>query len=271
MPSGCSVSSLAARFAFFPPEPATYAVRKDEATGRLVASGVPRDNAMDVLLVDTSRGNKVVAFYFRNPCARLTLLYSHGNAADLGQLYDLFVQLKNVVSIEDSVYMAAYALLGTDDDVVDWSHGKELWRLAREPHDPLWIKGGGHCNLELYPDFIRHLSRFVREMETVTTKARLRKIRPALHQLRKKAAHRASTAATTTTTTTFTANCCCRVRVRKPTCPSCGSFGCGCCGPLRSCLALRFPRCCRPPAACFTCGGCCWSCRCRSCFKCCCC
>ena len=94
MLSGCSVSSLAARFAFFPPEPATYAVRKDEATGRLVASGVPRDNALDVLLVDTRRGNKVVAFYFRNPCARLTLLYSHGNAADLGQLYDLFVQLK---------------------------------------------------------------------------------------------------------------------------------------------------------------------------------
>ena len=94
MLSGCSVSSLAARFAFFPPEPATYAVRKDEATGRLVASGVPRDNAMDVLLVDTRRGSKVVAFYFRNPCARLTVLYSHGNAADLGQLYDLFVQLK---------------------------------------------------------------------------------------------------------------------------------------------------------------------------------
>lgn len=94
MLSGCSVSSLAARFAFFPPDPATYALRKDEATGRLVASGVPRDNALDVLLLDTTRGTKVVAFYLRNPCARLTLLYSHGNAADLGQLYDLFVQLK---------------------------------------------------------------------------------------------------------------------------------------------------------------------------------
>lgn len=97
MLSGCTVSSLAARFAFFPPEPATYAVRKDEACGgggRLVASGVPRDAAVDVLLVDTRKGNKVVAFYLRNPAARLTVLYSHGNAADLGQLYDLFVQLK---------------------------------------------------------------------------------------------------------------------------------------------------------------------------------
>ncbi|KAL5231703.1 hypothetical protein ABZP36_030479 [Zizania latifolia] len=223
MLSGCSVSSLAARFAFFPPDPATYAVRKDEATGRLVASGVPRDNAMDVLLVDTRRGNKVVAFYLRNPSARLTVLYSHGNAADLGQLYDLFVQLKfnlkvNLMGYDYSGYGASTSknvkkikkvkcpvlvIHGTDDDVVNWSHGNELWKLAREPYDPLWIKGGGHCNLELYPDFIRHLSKFIHEMESITTKMRLKKIRQSF-------IHRVNTA----TTTTFTTNCCCRIRVR---------------------------------------------------------
>ncbi|CAD6266100.1 unnamed protein product [Miscanthus lutarioriparius] len=361
MLSGCSVSSLAARFAFFPPEPATYAVRKDKATGRLVASGVPRDNAMDVLLVNTTRGNKVVAFYFRNPCARLTLLYSHGNAADLGQLYDLFVQLKVNLKInlmgydysgygastgkpsEENTYAdieAVYQCLeteygisqediilygqsvgsgptlhlasrlprlrgvvlhsailsglrvvchvnftfcfdiyknvkkikkvkcpvlvihGMDDDIVNWSHGKELWKLARDPYDPLWIKGGGHCNLELYPDFIRHLSRFIREMENITTKIRLKKIRPSL-QPRKKAHNRVNTA----TSTTFTANCCCRIRVHKPTCPSC-NFSCGGCCGLRNCFAFCFSRCCRP-TTCFTgCSGCC---SCRSCFKCCCC
>lgn len=93
MLSGCSVSSLAAKFAFFPPDPPTYTVKKDDG-GRLVASGIARDHSMDVVVLDTKRGNKVVAFYLRNPCARLTVLYSHGNAADLGQLYDLFVQLK---------------------------------------------------------------------------------------------------------------------------------------------------------------------------------
>jgi len=144
---------------------------------------------------------------------------------------------------------------------VNWSHGKELWKLARDPYDPLWIKGGGHCNLELYPDFIRHLSRFIREMENITTKIRLKKIRPSL-QPRKKAHHRANTA-----TTTFTANCCCRIRVRKPTCPSC-NFSCGGCCGLRNCFAFCFSRCCRP-TTCFTgCSGCC---SCRSCFKCCCC
>ncbi|KAF7096008.1 hypothetical protein CFC21_098027 [Triticum aestivum] len=344
MLSGCSVSSLAARFAFFPPDPPTYALRKDEATGRLVASGVPRDNALDVLLLDTTRGTKVVAFYLRNPCARLTLLYSHGNAADLGQLYDLFVQLKvnlkvNLMGYDYSGYGAStgkpseentYAdieavyqcleteygisqeelilygqsvgsgptlhlasrlprlrgvvlhsailsglrvvchvnftfcfdiyknvkkikkvkcpvlvIHGTDDDVVNWSHGNELWKLAREPYDPLWIKGGGHCNLELYPDFIRHLSKFIREMESVTTKTRLKKIRQSLEPT--KTAYRVNTA----TTTTFTANCCCRIRVRKPSC----NLSCSCCHALRKCFTFGA----------FKCPACC------SCFKCCCC
>ena len=98
MLSGCSVSNLAAKFAFFPPSPPTYGVKRDGGgggeNGRLVASGIPRDRSMDVHIVETKHGNKVVAFYLRNPYARLTVLYSHGNAADLGQLYDLFVQLK---------------------------------------------------------------------------------------------------------------------------------------------------------------------------------
>ena len=28
-------------------------------------------------------------------------------------------------------------------------------------YSPLWLSGGGHCNLELYPDYIRHLKKFV--------------------------------------------------------------------------------------------------------------
>lgn len=99
---GCMVSQLAAKFAFFPPSPPTYQIKKrDDGKLTVVSSSTPSmpipnadDTSLDVLLIDTKRGNKIVAFYLRNPYARLTLLYSHGNAADLGQLYDLFVQLK---------------------------------------------------------------------------------------------------------------------------------------------------------------------------------
>lgn len=41
------------------------------------------------------------------------------------------------------------------------SHGKQLWELCKVKYEPLWVSGGGHCNLELYPEFIKHLKKFV--------------------------------------------------------------------------------------------------------------
>ncbi|KAL1531226.1 alpha/beta hydrolase domain-containing protein 17B isoform X1 [Salvia divinorum] len=317
---GCLVSQLAAKFAFFPPTPPTYQVKKRD-DGKLVAvstaSSLPitiDDSCLDVLSINTKRGNKIVAFYLRNPCARLTVLYSHGNAADLGQLYDLFVQLKanlrvNLIGYDYSGYGAStgkpseydtYAdieavyeclqteygisqedlilygqsvgsgptlhlaaqlprlrgvvlhsgilsglrvlchvkftlccdiyknvkkirkvkspvlvIHGTDDDVVNWLHGNGLWKMAREPYEPLWIKGGGHCNLELYPDYIRHLCRFVHEMENMTTEVRLRKIRQTLAlQKRWKC------------TSMCCADKCCIIKVRRPRWPQCLNLSC---------------------------------------------
>lgn len=116
---GCTVSNLAAKFAFFPPSPATYEVKKREVDGKYVAVStaasvpIPQDGGgdeglMNVHVIDTIRGNKIVAFYLKNPYARLTVLYSHGNAADLGQLYDLFAQLK----INLRVNLIGYARFG---------------------------------------------------------------------------------------------------------------------------------------------------------------
>lgn len=91
---GAVTSTMAAKFAFFPPDPASYRVEVEEGTGKLKMSGgvVERENA-DVLKLCTKRGNEIVAVFMRNPLAKLTLLYSHGNAADLGQMYELFGEL----------------------------------------------------------------------------------------------------------------------------------------------------------------------------------
>ena len=37
----------------------------------------------------------------------------------------------------------------------------QLWDLYKEKYEPLWLSGGGHCNLELYPEFIKHLKKYV--------------------------------------------------------------------------------------------------------------
>ncbi|KAI5352922.1 hypothetical protein L3X38_005814 [Prunus dulcis] len=261
---GSATSSMAAKFAFFPPDPPSYSVYVDEPTGKLRISDVhPRDD-VDVVKLSTKKGNEIVAMFVKNPCASLTLLYSHGNAADLGQMYHIFTELSlhlgvNLMGYDYSGYgqssgkpseqdtyadiEAAYKCLeetygikeedvilygqsvgsgpalelairlphlravvlhspilsglrvmypvkktfwfdiyknidkipfvncpvlvihGTEDEVVDFSHGKQLWELCKEKYEPLWLKGGNHCNLELYPEYLRHLRKFISAIE----------------------------------------------------------------------------------------------------------
>ncbi|KAL8471858.1 hypothetical protein ACS0TY_028546 [Phlomoides rotata] len=261
---GAVTSSMAAKFAFFPPNPASYGVTVEATTGKLRMTEVAENENVDVLKVKTKRGTEIVAMYVKNPTAKLTMLYSHGNAADLGQMYDLFSELSihlrvNLLGYDYSGYglstgkpteqntyadiEAAYECLqqtygvkeedvilygqsvgsgptldlasrlsrlravvlhspilsglrvmypvkrtywfdiyknidkiplvqcpvlvihGTEDDVVDWTHGKQLWDLCKEKYEPLWVKGGNHCDLELYPEYIKHLKKFILAVE----------------------------------------------------------------------------------------------------------
>ncbi|CAN6805328.1 unnamed protein product [Brassica oleracea] len=71
---------------------------------------------------------------------------------------------KNVDKIS-TVKCPVLVIHGTSDDVVKWSHGKQLFDLCKEKYEPLWIKGGNHCDLELYPQYIKHLKKFVSAVE----------------------------------------------------------------------------------------------------------
>ncbi|KAL7190905.1 hypothetical protein ACSBR2_023054 [Camellia fascicularis] len=108
---GNVTSSVAAKFAFFPPDPPTYDVYRDD-DGRLVFTGLTADKNVDVHLLDTKGGNKIVATFWRHPYGRFTLLYSHGNAADLGQMQELFIELRahlrvNIMCYDYSGYGAS--------------------------------------------------------------------------------------------------------------------------------------------------------------------
>ncbi|GAA0164839.1 hypothetical protein Leryth_011029 [Lithospermum erythrorhizon] len=261
---GNVTASVAAKFAFFPPEPPTYKVHRDELEGRLVCSGLNVDKKVDIHLLDTKGGNKIVAAFWKHPKGKLTLLYSHGNAADLGQMQELYIELRahlrvNIMSYDYSGYGGSsgkptefntyydieavfncleneyginqenvilygqsvgsgptmhlasrlrtlrgvvlhsailsgirvlypvkmtfwfdifknidkvrnvtcpiLVIHGTHDEIVNFSHGKRLWELSLDKYDPLWVEGGGHCNLETFPEYIRHLRKFVHAME----------------------------------------------------------------------------------------------------------
>nr|XP_009787275.1 PREDICTED: alpha/beta hydrolase domain-containing protein 17B isoform X2 [Nicotiana sylvestris] len=88
---GGVTSSIAAKFAFFPPNPPSYTVVADD--GHLSIPEVARRDEVDVLKLRTRRGNEIAAVHVKHPKASATMLYSHGNAADLGQMFELFVEL----------------------------------------------------------------------------------------------------------------------------------------------------------------------------------
>ncbi|PWA47972.1 alpha/Beta hydrolase fold protein [Artemisia annua] len=160
---------------------------------------------------------------------------------------------KNVNKIR-KVKCPTLVIHGTEDDVVNWKHGNGLWKLAKDPYEPLWIQGGGHCNLELYPDYIRHLCRFIYDMETITTKTLLTKIKPTL-KLPKKSKSNTGTSCQCTNT----CSCYCCIKIRLPKCPKarCPKFpSCfqpSCCllnWKCRCCPDLKLPNC----PACLKCG-----------------
>lgn len=265
---GAVTSSMAAKFAFFPPNPPSYGVVVEESTGKLKLTEVAAKENVDILKLPTKKGTEIVAVYIRNPAAMLTVLYSHGNAADLGQMYELFVELSHLLRVnlmgydysgygrstgkpsEQNTYAdieAAYRCLeetygvkeedvilygqsvgsgptldlasrlsrlravvlhspilsglrvmyavkrtywfdiyknidkiplvecpvliihGTADDVVDCSHGKQLFELSKQKYEPLWVKTGNHCDLELFPEYIIHLKKFISAIEKSTS------------------------------------------------------------------------------------------------------
>lgn len=261
---GGVTSSMAAKLAFFPPNPPYYKLITEKASGLILLDRFPHRENVDILKIKTRRGNKIVCVYVRYPMATRTILYSHGNAADIGQMYELFIDLSihlkvNLMGYDYSGYgqssgkpsehntyadiEAVYKCLeesyntkqediilygqsvgsgptvnlaarlprlravvlhspilsglrvmypvkhtywfdiyknidkiqfvkcpvlvihGTSDEVVDCSHGKQLWELCEEKYEPLWIKGGKHCNLELFPEYIKHLKKFISNIE----------------------------------------------------------------------------------------------------------
>uniref|UniRef100_A0A4W6FW73 Abhydrolase domain containing 17A, depalmitoylase n=1 Tax=Lates calcarifer TaxID=8187 RepID=A0A4W6FW73_LATCA len=94
-------SRIAAKLAFLPPEP-TYTFLPDpegrwklHLTERAEFQYSQRELDMtEVFLTRSSRGNRVGCMYIRCvPNARFTVLFSHGNAVDLGQMSSFYIGL----------------------------------------------------------------------------------------------------------------------------------------------------------------------------------
>ncbi|XP_051520877.1 alpha/beta hydrolase domain-containing protein 17C [Xyrauchen texanus] len=261
-------SRIAAKLAFLPPEP-TYSIHTDASgasslhlTERADWQYSQRElDAVEVLVTRTSRGNRVGCMFVRcAPSSRYTLLFSHGNAVDLGQMCSFYIGLGsrincNVFSYDYSGYgvstgkpseknlyadiEAAWQVLrnkygvtpeniilygqsigtvptidlasryecaavilhsplmsglrvafpdtrktycfdafpsidkvskvaspvlvihGTEDEVIDFSHGLAIYERCPRAVEPLWVEGAGHNDIELYAQYLERLKQFI--------------------------------------------------------------------------------------------------------------
>jgi len=264
-------SNIASKLAFIPP-PSTYEVAQAEGgKHRLVLQDRAEwqysdreKNSLEVFLVRTSRGNKVACMHAKcssqTARSKYTLLFSHGNAVDLGQMSSFYVGLaarlgvnifsydysgygassgkpteKNIYSDIDAAFQhlrqrygvspeniilygqsigtvptvdlackyqcggvilhspllsglrvafpdtkrswccdvfpsidkipkvnsPTLVIHGTEDEVIDFSHGLAIYENCPQAVQPLWVEGAGHNDIELYSQYVERLRQFV--------------------------------------------------------------------------------------------------------------
>ncbi|KAJ2948086.1 hypothetical protein O0L34_g9883 [Tuta absoluta] len=260
---------IAAKLAFLPPEP-TYAFTPDETGSKFALTLTDRaewqysereKENIEGFYSRTSRGNRIACLFVRcSANARFTILFSHGNAVDLGQMSSFYLGLgtrincnifsydysgygvsggkpseKNLYADIDAAWQAlrtrygispenvilygqsigtvptvdlaaryevgavvlhsplmsgmrvafpntkrtwffdafpsidkipkvtspVLVIHGTEDEVIDFSHGLAIYERCPRAVEPLWVEGAGHNDVELFNQYLERLKRFV--------------------------------------------------------------------------------------------------------------
>lgn len=50
---------------------------------------------------------------------------------------------------------------GTDDEVIDLSHGIGIYEKCPKAVEPLWVEGAGHNDVELHSQYFDRLKKFL--------------------------------------------------------------------------------------------------------------
>lgn len=263
-------SRIAAKLAFLPPEPTYSFVDEDQTAGKQSVRLQERaewqysereKDCLEVFHARTSRHNRIACMFIRcTPSARYTILFSHGNAVDLGQMSSFYLGLgtrincnifsydysgygvstgkpseKNLYADVDAAWHAlrtrysispeniilygqsigtvptvdlasryevgavilhsplmsgmrvafpktqrtwcfdafpsidkvskvtspVLVIHGTEDEVIDFSHGIAIHDKCPKAVEPLWVEGAGHNDVELYSQYLDRLKQFV--------------------------------------------------------------------------------------------------------------
>ncbi|XP_036213578.1 alpha/beta hydrolase domain-containing protein 17B isoform X1 [Bactrocera oleae] len=71
--------------------------------------------------------------------------------------FDAFPSIDKVSKVKSPVLV----IHGTDDEVIDFSHGIGIYERCPKAVEPLWVEGAGHNDVELHSQYFERLKRFL--------------------------------------------------------------------------------------------------------------
>lgn len=71
--------------------------------------------------------------------------------------FDVFPSIDKVPHVQSPVLV----IHGTEDEVIDFSHGQSIYEKCPHAVDPLWVDGAGHNDVELYNSYLERLKQFL--------------------------------------------------------------------------------------------------------------
>ena len=87
-----------------------------------------------------------IPFLFYDICLSSSLLPLHS-----------FYSIEKITRVTSPVLV----IHGTDDEVIDFTHGLALFERAPRTVEPLWVEGAGHNDVELYGQYLDRLRKFI--------------------------------------------------------------------------------------------------------------
>ena len=82
------------------------------------------------------------------------------NAKKTSYCFDPFPSIDKVGKINSNVLV----IHGTEDEVIDFTHGLQIYDMANKTVDPLWVEGAGHNDIEYFPIYLQRLTKLMSEL-----------------------------------------------------------------------------------------------------------
>ncbi|XP_037367329.1 alpha/beta hydrolase domain-containing protein 17C [Talpa occidentalis] len=71
--------------------------------------------------------------------------------------FDAFPSIDKISKVTSPVLV----IHGTEDEVIDFSHGLAMYERCPRAVEPLWVEGAGHNDVELYAQYLERLKQFI--------------------------------------------------------------------------------------------------------------